>query len=262
MENNFQYSKLPVIGKEVFRLGLACNYGIDDSGIRKALTEYNMNYIFWTPRMKRATETIKTVLAQDREKYVIATGPTTAWWSSNLRRYVEKALITLQTDYLDVLQMFWVGVTSAWKASNVEEMLKLKEEGKVKAIGISIHNRKRAGELAVDSPLDLFMIRYNAAHTGAEKDIFPHLTPGKQTIVAYTATRWGKLLKRPKGYEGEVPTAGHCYRFSLSDPHVNVVLTGPGNIKQLEDNLEAIKKGPLNEDEMTWMRQFGKIVHG
>lgn len=251
-----------MIGKEVFRLGLACNYGIDEPGIRKALTEYNMNYIFWTPRMKRATEAIKTVLAQDREKYVVATGPTTAWWSSNLRRYVEKALITLQTDYLDVLQMFWIGVTSAWKPSNVEEMLKLKEEGKVKAIGISIHNRKRAGQLAADSPLDLLMIRYNAAHTGAEEDIFPHLVPGRRSIVAYTATRWGKLLKRPKDWDGEVPTAGHCYRFCLTDPHVDVVLTGPKTIKQLEDNLEAIKRGPLNEDEMTWMRQFGKIVHG
>ena len=212
--------------------------------------------------MKGATEVVKSVLAQDREKYVLATGPTTAWWSSHLRNFVEKTLVTLQTDYLDILQMFWVGVTSTWKPSNVEEMLKLKEEGKVKALGISIHNRKRAGQLAEDSPLDMFMIRYNAAHTGAEEDIFPHLTPGKQAIVAYTATRWGKLLKRPKGYEGEVPTAGHCYRFSLSNPHVNAVLTGPRNVKQLEENLEEMKKGPLNEDEMTWMRQFGKIVHG
>jgi hypothetical protein len=43
------------------------------------------------------------------------------------------------------------------------------------AIGTSIHDRKRAGQLALDSELDLLMIRYNAKHTGAEADIFPHL---------------------------------------------------------------------------------------
>ncbi len=262
MDKKFCYRKLPVIDKEVFRLGLAGNFGIDGPDIQKALTEYGMNYIFWTPRMKRATEAVKTALARDREKYVVATGPTTAWWSSNIRRYVEKALTTLQTDYLDVLQMFWVGVTASWSPANLEEMLKLKEEGKVKAIGISIHNRKRAGQLAAESPLDLFMIRYNAAHPGAEEDIFPHLAPGKHIVTAYTATRWRKLLKRPKGWDGDVPTAGDCYRFCLTNPHVDVVLTGPKTMRQLEENLAAVKEGPLDDDRMAWMRKFGKVVHG
>ena len=57
------------------------------------------------------------------------------------------------------------------------ELVRLREEGKVRAIGISIHDRERAGKLAESSPLDLFMIRYNAAHPGAERDIFPHLGP-------------------------------------------------------------------------------------
>ena len=262
MEKKFCYRKLPVIDKEVFRLGLAGNFGIDGPDVQKALTEYGLNYIFWTPRMKRATEAVKTVLSHDREKYVVATGPTTAWWSSNIRRYVEKSLSILQTDYLDVLQIFWVGVLASWTPANLEEMLKLKEEGKVKAIGISIHNRKRAGQLAAESPLDLFMIRYNAAHPGAEEDIFPHLSPQKHTVTAYTATRWRKLLKRPKGWDGEVPTAGDCYRFCLTDPHVDVVLTGPKTMSQLEENLAAVKEGPLNEDRMAWMRKFGKVVHG
>lgn len=262
MENNNEFRTLPVIDKKVFRLGLALNFGIESPVIEKALTEYGINYIFWTMRMKQGTEPVKKALQQDREKYVLATGPTTAWWASNLRRYVEKTLSLLDTDYLDILQMFWVGVTSTWKDSTIDEMLKLKEEGKVKAIGISIHNRKRAGHLAAESPLDLLMIRYNAAHPGAEQDIFPHLPPGRRSIVAYTATRWRKLLHRPKGWQGDVPTAGHCYRFCLTNPNVDVVLTGPKTGTQLQENIAAVKQGPLNEEEMTWMREFGKVVHG
>src|SRR5436853_7700135 len=106
------------------------------------------------------------------------------------------------------------------------------------------------------------MIRYNAAHPGAERDIFPHLAPRHPMVVAYTATRWRKLLKRPSGWDGQVMTAGDCYRFCLSSPHVDVCLTGPANADQLDANLAAVAQGPLTPDEDTWMRAFGKAVHG
>ena len=53
------------------------------------------------------------------------------------------------------------------------------------------------------------MIRYNAAHRGAEQDIFPHLAAHDPGVVSYTATRWSYLLRRPKGWpkDGRVPTA-------------------------------------------------------
>ncbi len=60
----------------------------------------------------------------------------------------------------------------------------------------------RAGQLAEESPLDLFMIRYNAAHPGAERDIFPHLARRQPAVVAYTATSWRKLLKAPSKWDG------------------------------------------------------------
>lgn len=262
MDNHFLYRRLPVVGKEVFRLGLAVNYGVSEPEITQALTEMGMNYIFWTTRMKKATPAVKAALKQDRGHYVIATGPTTAWWASNLARYVDKALLTLDTDYIDILQMFWVGAAAIWNPANVAALVRLRETGKVKAIGISTHNRILAGRLAVDSPLDLLMIRYNAVHTGAEQDVFPHLIPDRRILVSYTATCWGKLLKPRKNWEEELPTAGDCYRFCLSSPHVDVTLSGPANIRQAAENIAAIRKGPLDPERMAWMRRFGKRVHG
>jgi aryl-alcohol dehydrogenase-like predicted oxidoreductase len=110
--------------------------------------------------------------------------------------------------------------------------------------------------------LDLLMIRYNAAHPGAERDIFPHLAKRKPAIVAYTATAWRKLLSRPSGWDGPAASAGDCYRFCLSNPHVDVVLTGPASLTELEQNLAALQKGPLSEDELAWMRRLGQVVHG
>ena len=179
-----------------------------------------------------------------------------------VRRGAERALKVLGTDYLDLYQLYWLGKTSAWTEGTVEELLKLREEGKVRALGVSIHDRPRAGRLAEDSPLDLLMVRYNAAHPGAERDIFPHLAKRKPMLVAYTATSWRRLLKRPGGWDGPVPTAGDCYRFCLSNPHVDVVLSGPGSTAQLEENLAALERGPLSPEEQEWMRRFGKAVHG
>ena len=83
-------------------------------------------------------------------------------------------------------------------------------------------------------------------------------------LVSYTATRWRYLLRPPKGWPkgGPVPTAGQCYRFVLSNPHVHVCLTAPSNVEQLEENLAAVRRGPLDEAEMRFMHDFGDAVHG
>jgi predicted aldo/keto reductase-like oxidoreductase len=57
-------------------------------------------------------------------------------------------------------------------------------------------------------------------------------------------------------------TAGDCYRFCLSNEAVDVTLTGPASQAQLDENLAAIAKGPLTNEEDAWMREFGKAVHG
>jgi len=107
------------------------------------------------------------------------------------------------------------------------------------------------------------MIRYNAAHRGAEQDIFPHLAAHQPGVISYTATRWRFLLRRPKGWPGggRVPTAGECYRFVLSNPHVDVCLTAPSNAEQLEANLAAVRAGPLSDDDLAYLRDFGDAVH-
>jgi aryl-alcohol dehydrogenase-like predicted oxidoreductase len=258
---DFLYRDVPALGRRVHRLGLAANYGIDEASIRAAM-DRGLNYLFYTFRSGKLLDPLRDALRKDREKYVVATLPTLGFFGGSVRRGAEAALKKLGTDYLDVFQLGWLGVTSAWTDSTIKELRHLKESGKVRALGVSIHDRERAGRLAEDSPLDLLMIRYNAAHPGAERDIFPHLEKRKPAVVAYTATSWRKLLKAPSGWKGKVPTAGDCYRFCLSSPHVDLVVSGPASGAQLDENLAALAKGPLSDEEMSWMREFGKAAHG
>ena len=261
MSDDFLYRDVSPFGRRVFRLGLATNYGIVGEDLEWALEE-GVNYIFWPPNARRITPSLKAIIKRDREALVLATGPTIGYFGGSIQRACDRLLKTLGTDYIDVFQLYWLGRTSIWTSSTMDALASLKESGKVRAIGVSIHDRKKAGKLAEDSPLDMLMVRYNAAHTGAEQDIFPHLAKGKTAIVAYTATRWEGLLKRPKDWSGPVMTAADCYRFCLSNPHVDLVLTGPKSRQQLQENLREIReKGPLSEEENDWIIDYGQIVH-
>lgn len=205
---------------------------------------------------------IKEALGRDRERFVVASGPVVSYAGGSVRRAAERFLRFFDIDYIDVWQLFWLGRTSAFTRAVREELVKLREEGLVRAIGTSIHDRPRAGRMVEDSPLHLFMIRYNAAHPGAEKEIFPHYAKRRPMTVAYTATSWRKLLKVPKGWDGPPMTAADCYRFCLSSPHVDVVLSAPKTLDQLRENLEGIERGPLSPEEEERFRRFGKAVHG
>ena len=147
----------------------------------------------------------------------------------------------------------------------LDTALKLKEEGKVRYLGISTHDRPLAGRIAADpdSPIDAVMIRYNAANVGAERDIFP-LIPDSNApgVIAFTTTRWGQLVSPKKMPPGEEPlTASDCYRFALSSGAVDVCLTGPKTVVELEGGMKAMDLGPLSDEEMERVRRIGAYVY-
>jgi aryl-alcohol dehydrogenase-like predicted oxidoreductase len=212
--------------------------------------------------MKGLTAALKDALRRDRERYVVATGPLLGYFPGSIRKAAEKALRTLGTERIDVLQLYWLGKMSAFTDSVREEMVRLKEEGKVAALGASIHDRPRAGRLAADSILDLLMVRYNAAHAGAETEVFPHLARRAPVVVSYTATCWRKLLSPPRGWKERGATAAECYRFVLSNGAVDLVLCAPRSASEWREDVEGLRAGPLSPEETDFMRRLGAAVHG
>jgi predicted aldo/keto reductase-like oxidoreductase len=116
--------------------------------------------------------------------------------------------------------------------------------------------------VAADRRYGIFHVRYNAAHRGAEREIFEKLPAvDRPGIVVYTATRWGKLINvrgLPKGTQS--PRASDCYRFVLSNSAVDVCMTGPKNMEHMKEALAALDRGPMPEDELAWMRKVGDHV--
>src|SRR4030042_4387038 len=130
-------------------------------------------------------------------------------------------------------------------------------------LGISGHNCPLFADVARDERFDLFHLRYNAAHRGAEQDIFSRMPEqDRPGLVTYTATRWGDLLNPRKMPPGESPLRGSdCYRFAMSHPTVDVCVTGPKNREQMREALKALDLGPLSEEELARTRRIGDHVH-
>jgi predicted aldo/keto reductase-like oxidoreductase len=64
----------------------------------------------------------------------------------------------------------------------------------------------------------------------------------------------------PKGERA--PTATDCYRYVLSRPEVDVCLTGPADAAQMDEALEALRRGPMTDEELAWMARVGRAVAG
>jgi aryl-alcohol dehydrogenase-like predicted oxidoreductase len=247
----------------VHRLGFSATYRPGLDIVRQAIDE-GINYFFCYGFDSQTVRTLREAFRTQRERLIVATGAYNLLIThTDIRRTLEKRLHQLGTDYIDVFQFLGVTQPKHLPPAIVEELARLREEGKVRAIGMSCHHRPFAGEVAANGTLDMLMIRYNAAHRGAEQDIFPYLEAHHPFLVSYTATRWRQLTMRPRGYPKteRIPDAGLCYRFVLSHPNVDVCLMAPSNRKHFEANMAAVRQGPLPEDEMEFMRRFGDIVH-
>ncbi len=263
MTSDFNHTVLGKTGFPVHRLGLSATYRPGKKTIYKAIDE-GINFFFVFGFDTQMSSVLRDVFKTNRDKLILATGAyNLIWWYPNLRRSLEKRLRQFNTDYIDVFMFLGVMKEKEFPERAREEMIRFREEGKVRAIGMSCHDRKFVGKLSNEGALDVMMLRYNAAHRGAEQDIFPFLQTYNPGVVSYTATRWRYLLRKPKGYpHGEpIPTASDCYRFVLSNPNVHVCLTAPRNEKELLENLDAIRQGSLNEEEMDFMKKFGDYVH-
>ena len=63
--------------------------------------------------------------------------------------------------------------------------------------------------------------------------------------------------------DGEKPlTAQDCYRFVLSNPAVDVCMTGARSLEMMRENLQTLDSDPLTEEEMGRIRRIGDHMYG
>jgi predicted aldo/keto reductase-like oxidoreductase len=252
-------------GLKVGRLGIASGYGAPAGAIEEGF-ECGCNYMTWGTFMrgysKHMREALHNIIAKGLRDRMVLAMFTYAHQSFLTEHFFVKGLKSVGLDYADILILGFFPRKPSKRI--IDGAMRLKEKGLVRFIGLSGHNRKLFPKLYKDGALDIFHIRYNAVHRGAETETFPFLTgDARPGVVSFTGTAWGKLLKPKKMPPGEkAPTAAECYRFVLSNPAVDVCMTGAATIEQMRQNLEVLGQGPMTDEELLHMRRIGDYIYG
>ena len=243
------------------RLGIGSTFNAPASVIEDAFHR-GINYLYWgTVRQPDFARAMVNLAKQHRDELILtiqsySNDPTT------IESEVDEAL---KAAGLESFEFLLLGNRNEVPGDGyVEVFERLRDRGKVRFMSLSSHNRPMLPKLLKAytdgrSPYELLMLRYNGVHRGAEKDVFPCVPEtGGPFICTYTATRWGHLLDPEKMPAGEEPpSARDCYRYSLSQPAIDMVLCGPANAEQMNLAIEALERGPLDPDERERIERIG-----
>jgi aryl-alcohol dehydrogenase-like predicted oxidoreductase len=271
--NDYLSSPANNFGKSVCRLGLAtrggAGLGADD--VLHAI-DRGVNFLNWpgeadAPSGADGLSDAIASLGPRRDAIVVCVqfGARTAVEAAAELRTI---LATLRTDYVDILTLYYVEREEEWSrlcqnGGSLGYLQRARQDGIVRRIGVTSHQRSLAARMAASGQIDALMIRYNAAHRGAERDIFPTTDARQLPVIAYTALRWGALLRPtstdPAGFV--LPPARDWYRFVLQSPSVAVVLAAPNDRRELDHDLQLLTvSGPLTESEYGRMADHGERV--
>jgi predicted aldo/keto reductase-like oxidoreductase len=253
-------------GRIVCRLGLATrgNTNLTPEDVHLAL-DRGVNFLNWCGVPDGLSQSIAGLGRQRAEVCVCVQFE--ARTAVEAKQELPALLKQLGTDYIDVLTFYYVEQSEEWRqiiepGGALEFCAAARRDGVVKMLGLTSHQRKLAAETARSGLLDLLMIRYNAAHRGAETDVFPTTDALSLPVVVYTCLRWGALLNStPDDPPGFVPPrAPAWYRFALRSPSVTVALMAPDNRAELEEDLSVLELPELSEEEYSLLAAHGQRV--
>ena len=188
--------------------------------------------------------------------------------AENIRAGVENSLRRLRTDHLDLVQFHRSLTQKELEADGaLQELLKLREEGKVRFLGVSGTLPNLDEQIAM-GVFDAFQIPYSALQREHEGVIARAAAAGAGIIIRGGAARgaptdWeGKLyymvspdemrrrweLARLDDLLGDMSRMEFTLRFTLSNPDLDTTIVGTKDPGHLRDNVAAALKGALPDE--------------
>ncbi|HTU90421.1 MAG TPA: hypothetical protein VMF69_10130 [Gemmataceae bacterium] len=246
-------------------LGLAAGPKQIPQCVRRGFAGGINYFFFYGPGNTSFIEELAGLVVRKREQIIVATGSGSRR-VAGLRAARRKLTALLGIGLIDVFFIEYVHPGDNpdvifGKNGMLNELWQWKERGWVRFVGATAHDRSLARRLAADRRVDVLMHRFNMAHRKATQEVFPAAAQARTPIVAFTATRWGTLLEPHADWPDPPPTASDCYRYCLAEPAVQVVLTAPRSLAELEQNLTVLELPPMSKQERGRWQRFGDLVY-
>lgn len=179
----------------------------------------------------------------------------------NWRKRLEKSLENLDTDYIDFYHMWGISLEAYIDKIDVpngplEAALKAKEEGLIRHISFSFHDKPENLFKIIDTGnFDTMLCQYNLLDRSNEEAITYGQNKGLGVIIM-GPVGGGRLGAPSKTIQdilpGEVKSSAEiALRFVISNPAVTSALSGMSTMEMVEENVKvAANANPLNLDEI------------
>jgi aryl-alcohol dehydrogenase-like predicted oxidoreductase len=205
----------------------------------------------------------------------------------------EDSLIRLKTDYIDLYQIHWHDVTTPVH-DTMEAVLRLKEQGKVREIGVCNYNVELMKEAEQTVKLASDQVWYSMILRDIEKDLVPYCIENKKSIIAYSPLHRGILSGKIKpghvfGEDDHRQTLSHykdenirrtnemlnklrplaeskgvslaqlVLRWTIDQPGITIALAGARNVEQAVQNAKAVNV-KLSDDEINFINKQLEVL--
>ena len=233
-----------------------------------SVLDAGINYVDTANDYGRSEEFIGKLISHRRDEFYLASkcgcapgGGSHVWTKENAFRGLHESLSRLRTDYLDLMQLHNPTVNECERGRLVEALNEMRDQGKVRWIGISttLPHLPTFLEWGV---FDTFQIPYSALERQHEEWIAQVAEAGIGTVI-----RGGVALGEPgqglgiperwRGFSGakledlqeaDESRTAFMLRFTLTHPGIDTIIVGTQNLAHLRENVVAVNRGPLPAD--------------
>lgn len=213
---------------------------------------------------------------------------------SALRRSVEESLRLLRCEYIDILmihepdrpgQYDWWSDYDNFHGPVVDLLEELKSEGTIRFTGLGGTTAYQLPYIMATGLYDVVLTAFNYSLLWREATIciFPEAKRQNMGIIIGSPLQQGALAQRYKEVETGawwlskprqeqfkrlyalldeigMPLPEMALRFVISNPDISTVLTGVRSVEEIEQNVSAIEKGPLDQEVLSKLQEIADMV--
>lgn len=224
---------------------------------------------------------VKTCLSSrhDRSEYILTDKLTSSFFQSqqDIRPFFQSQLDATGVDYFDFYLMHAQNAhefEKFKKCKAYETAFALKQEGKVRHVGISFHDRAEVlDQILTEYPeIEIVQIQFNYLDYNdlsvQSKLVYEVCEKHNKPVLVMEPVKGGNLVKLPQDAQKVLDAlhggsnASYAIRFAASFKNMEVVLSGMSSLEQMKDNVSFMKEFvPFTEEEYTAVEKVAEIFH-
>lgn len=254
-QTTIEYVTLGKTGLKISRLGLG---GIPiqkaDTATTRKLIEHmlanGLNFIDSARGYTVSESFLGEALTGYRDQFVLAT-KSMAVTKEAMAADIETSLKNFQTDYIDLYQIHNPSAENFQKiiapGGALEALMEAKAAGKIRHIGFTTHTLPLFKQALSCDWVETIMFPYNLIET-----------QGEALMRQCTEKNIGFIVMKPLA-GGAIDDPQLALRFICANPDATVVIPGMYDIKEVEENLAAVKNTkPLSEADLEKIEKIRK----